>query len=178
MSTAPKYLPHYTVDDYQHWSGEWELWNGVAVAMAPSPFGRHAQLVGQLAKILGVAIDAAGCDAAVLVEIDWIISRDTILRPDLTVVCGPVPKRHVEDVPALVVEILSPGTRDRDQTFKKEMYQREGVSWYLIVDPDKETLLALKLHDGEYQPMSHSDILTIDICGTCSLSVRVDRLFQ
>jgi Uma2 family endonuclease len=178
MSTAPKYLPHYTVDDYQHWSGEWELWNGVAVAMAPSPFGRHAQLLISVGSVLREAIEAVGCDASVLGEIDWIISRDTILRPDLTVVCGPVPKRHVEEVPALVVEILSPGTRDRDQTFKKEMYQREGVSWYLIVDPDEETLLALKLHDGEYQPMSHSDILTIDICGTCSLSVRVDRLFQ
>ena len=42
MSIAPKYQPHYTVDDYQHWEGDWELWNGVAVAMAPSPFGPHA----------------------------------------------------------------------------------------------------------------------------------------
>jgi len=178
MSTAPKYQPHYTVDDYQHWQGDWELWNGVAIAMGPSPFGRHAQLVGQLAKILGVAIDATDCDAAVLVEIDWIISRDTILRPDLTVICGPAPERHVENVPALVVEILSPSTRDRDRTFKKEIYQREGVRWYLIVDPDKETLLALKLQDGEYQPVPHSDTLLIDICGTCSLNVKVDRLFH
>ena len=178
MSTAPKYLPHYTVDDYQHWSGEWELWNGVAIAMAPSPFGRHAKLLISVGSVLREAIEAVSCDASVLGEIDWIISRDTILRPDLTVVCGPVPQRHVEDVPALVVEILSPSTRDRDQTFKKDMYQREGVLWYLIVDPDKETLLALKLHDGEYQPMSHYEILSIDICGKCSLSVRVDRLFQ
>ena len=56
MSSAAKYQPHYTVDDYQHWQGDWELWNGVAIAMGPSPFGRHAQLVGQLAKILGVGV--------------------------------------------------------------------------------------------------------------------------
>ena len=178
MSTAPQYRPHYTVDDYQHWEGNWELWSGVAVAMAPSPLGRHARLVAQLAKVLGVAVDSANCDAEVLVEIDWIVSNDTVLRPDVTVVCGPAPERHVEDVPALVVEILSSGTGERDQTFKKNLYQQEGVLWYLIVDPDAESLLALRLNDGVYQSIPHTESLKIDLCDDCSLSVQVGRLFR
>ena len=60
MSTAPRYDPHYTLDDYQRWEGDWGLSNGIAVAMTPSPFGRHAQLLAQLAKLLGNAIDDAG----------------------------------------------------------------------------------------------------------------------
>ena len=45
MRTASKYDPHYTVADYEQWSGDWELWKGTAVAMTPSPFGK-LQLVG------------------------------------------------------------------------------------------------------------------------------------
>jgi len=25
--TVPKYMPHYLVQDYQQWEGDWELWN-------------------------------------------------------------------------------------------------------------------------------------------------------
>jgi len=179
MSTAPQYRPHYTVADYQLWQGDWELWNGVAVAMTPSPFGRHSQLVGQLAKVLGNAIDAVNCDATVLVEIDWIVANDTILRPDLTIVCGAAPKRHVEETPALVVEILSPGTRERDLTFKKRLYQSESVAWYLIVDPDEESLSALKLDSEEvYNDVAHAETLEIDLCETCHLTVSVNQLFR
>jgi hypothetical protein len=25
MSTVPRYIPHYTVEDYRRWEGDWEL---------------------------------------------------------------------------------------------------------------------------------------------------------
>jgi len=179
MSTAPKFNPHYTVDDYRLWDGEWELWNGVAVAMTPSPFGRHGTLLARITTVLSNAIDEADCDASVIVEVDWIVSRDTVLRPDLTVVCGAAPERHVEQTPALVVEVLSDATRERDLTFKKELYRNESVPWYLIVDPDGSTLTSLRLDDGgQYIPVESHGALAIDICDICSLSVSVERLFR
>lgn len=179
MSSASQYQPHYTVDDYQRWEGDWELWDGVAIAMSPSPFGRHAQLLARLAMVLGNAIDGADCSATALVEIDWIVSDDTVLRPDLTIVCGGVPERHVQQTPALVVEVLSASTRERDLVYKKRRYQQESVSWYLIVDPDAETLQCLRLNtNGEYESIAHSGTLNVDICEDCSLAVLVDRLFQ
>ena len=180
MSTAPQYNPHYTLDDYQQWEGDWELWNGVAVAMTPSPFGRHAHLLAQLAKLLGNAIDDSECDdPTVLIEIDWIISNDTVVRPDLTIVCGGAPERHVENTPALVVEILSASTRERDLTVKRELYQAQAVRWYLIVDPDHSSLEAYELGgDGVYESIPFADTLEITVCDQCVLYVRVDRLFE
>ncbi len=179
MRTIPKYQPHYTIEDYQRWEGDWELWNGVAVSMLPSPFGRHGQLLVSIGAALLNAIDETSCAATGLISIDWIISPDTILRPDVTVVCGGPPEKHVEDVPALVVEILSASTRERDLTFKKQIYEQQAVPWYLIIDPDANTLQALRLNDaGEYQPVEHTESLSVDICGNCSLAVRVDRLFS
>jgi Uma2 family endonuclease len=96
--------------------------------MVPSPFGRHGKILGNIVTALNNAIkqakgQQANCTATVLVEVDWIISQDTVLRPDLVVVCGTEPERHLEAAPAVVVEVLSLGTRDRDLPWKREIYQ-------------------------------------------------------
>jgi Uma2 family endonuclease len=181
MSTARRYQPHYTLDDYRHWEGRWELWGGVAIAMSPSPFGRHAKLLARTVAALQTSIDACRCDATVLVEIDWIVSSDTVLRPDAVVVCGPEPARHVEQVPALVVEILSEATRDRDLSFKRDLYREQGVRWYLVVDPDANRMQALALgDDGHYTDRLAArplEPLLIDICGACAFCVDAAKIF-
>lgn len=124
MSTAPRYIPTYTIHDYQQWDGDGELWNIVAIAMTPSPFGKHSRLLVKLAAALEIAVQSTSCNATVLAEIDWIVANDTVLRRDLLIVCGKEPERHVEQTPALVAEILSPGTRSRDLNEKKRTVPR------------------------------------------------------
>jgi len=41
----------------------------------------------------------------------------------------------VQGTPALVVEILSPSTRKRDEQIKRRLYARFGVREYWVVDP-------------------------------------------
>jgi hypothetical protein len=41
MSSVRKFIPRYTVADYRQWQGDWELLDGVAVSVTPSPFGIH-----------------------------------------------------------------------------------------------------------------------------------------
>ncbi len=81
MSTAGNFIPHYTVEDYLRWEGDWELWNGVAVAMTPSPFGAHSRVVAKAANVFINAIDACKCKATFLVAIDWHVSNDTCSGP-------------------------------------------------------------------------------------------------
>jgi Uma2 family endonuclease len=172
VSTAPRYLPHYTVADHASWEGDWELLYGVAVAMTPSPFGRHAERLSRLAATMWNAIDAAGCHATVLAEIDWIVSDVTVVRPDLVVVCGPAPQRHVEHPPALVVEILSGATRSRDLTVKRELYEASGVGWYVIIDPDGGESSLLRLGPSHrYESLAVRGRQEISLCPDCTLSI-------
>ncbi|MFM8539555.1 MAG: Uma2 family endonuclease, partial [Planctomycetaceae bacterium] len=118
------------------------------------------------------AIDAAGCRATVLAEIDWIVTNDTVVRPDIVVVCGPAPPQHVEEPPALVAEILSPATRDRDLTVKRELYEANGVPWYWIVDPDHAEPSLLRLGEtGRYEPVLARGRIELDLCADCRITL-------
>jgi len=179
MSSAPKYTPHYTVEDYRGWEGDWELWNGIAVSMSPSPFAKHGALQVRIATELEKAIESANCDATTMTEIDWIVSDDTVIRPDLSVVCGDAPEKHIVEAPAIVVEVLSASTKERDLTVKRQLYEHQAVGWYLIADPDKSTLELLKLDEtGVYQPVQAGAATVIDICENCQLQVDLLRVFR
>ncbi|QDV88254.1 Uma2 family endonuclease [Planctomycetes bacterium TBK1r] len=172
MSEAARYLPHYTVLDYRLWEGDWELWHGTAVAMTPSPFGRHGGLLVKLCTALTIAIDQAQCNACVLAEIDWIISDDTIVRPDASVLCGEPPDGHIESTPAMIVEVLSDSTRDRDTNQKRSLYQQNDVPWYLIADPNDSSVQLLRLSDrGEYESVPVAQHVQLSICDHCQLVV-------
>lgn len=51
----------------------------------------------------------------------------------------------INDPPDLMVEILSPSTAKNDMAVKKNLYQREGVTEYWIVDPDARAVEQYRL---------------------------------
>ncbi|QEG24236.1 hypothetical protein MFFC18_41530 [Mariniblastus fucicola] len=97
MSSAEKYIPRYTVDDYQHWEGDWQLVEGIAISMNPSPFGPHERAVSRISLCIGNAIEEADFECESYAGLDWIVSDETVVRPDVMVVCGEQPERHLEN---------------------------------------------------------------------------------
>ena len=66
--------------------GDWELIHGVPLAMAPSSNVRHQQLSMAIARQLDEALD--GCPSGqALFEIDVEPADDTVVRPDVLVIC-------------------------------------------------------------------------------------------
>ena len=45
---------------------------------------------------------------------------------------------NIQSAPALVVEVLSPGTKTGDFVIKKDLFDRFGVREYWIVDPQED----------------------------------------
>ena len=179
MSTAPSQIPHYTLDDYVHWRGDWELWRGAAIAMSPSPFGRHQKVLIALATELRVAIRNRNCHAAVLGELDWIVSNDTVVRPDVMVVCGDGPEGHLRDAPELIAEVLSPSTRGNDLGFKSNLYAQRGVATYLIVDPETRRIELRRLDAmGRYVIIEIGEHLKLNLCDDCEIEISVTEVFN
>ncbi|WP_153558282.1 Uma2 family endonuclease [Roseimaritima sediminicola] len=179
MSSVEKFTPRYTIDQYAQWQGDWELWEGVAIAMTPSPFGVHQGVVTRLSRVLGNAIEAAACDAEPLVELDWIISNDTVVRPDVLVVCGRPPERHLEQTPTLVAEVLSDSTRQNDLHYKRQLYRRQGVGVYLIVDPATRAIqVDRRQSDGGYRSDTAGSKLDLQLCEDCEIELSTDAFFH
>ncbi|WP_197455478.1 Uma2 family endonuclease [Stieleria neptunia] len=178
MSAAAKYLPHYTVEDYQHWEGDWELWNGIPISMSPSPFGKHQMVLVNLVSELRLALRSVNCDATALCEIDWVIAEDTVVRPDAVVVCGPPPSGHVKTKPAIVAEIVSPSTADRDRIHKKTLYHESGVGVYLILDPETESVDAYRYAATGFQTLNASPEWTLPLCDDCEIQLDPTSFFK
>jgi Uma2 family endonuclease len=69
-------------------------------------------------------------------------SDDTVVQPDLAVVCG-AERRGPEGcrgAPDLVVEILSPSNTATEMARKYELYRRAGVREYWEVNPETKIL--------------------------------------
>lgn len=118
-------------------------------------------------------------DACVVHALDWIVSNDTVVRPDLVVICGPIPERHLESPPAIVIEVLSDATRERDRTYKKQLYDEQGVAVYLMVDPETETIeLLTRRESGELRAEPTRSPIEISICNDCHLLLDIPEVFK
>ena len=148
MATIPSYTPRYTFADYEQWSGDWELWHGTAVAMTPTPFGRHQFVLVNLVSELRAAL--RGTKWNVLAEIDWRISDSTVVRPDALVLVDEIPERHVEQTPVLIAEITSASTAEKDRKAKRLLYQQQRVQNYWLIDPAERAVEAFVLNGSEY----------------------------
>jgi Uma2 family endonuclease len=78
---------------------------------------------------------------------------DTVVQPDICVVCDPdnLDAAGCIGAPDLVVEILSPGNNKRELKDKFEVYEEAGVKEYWVIHPNEQTLLIFSLVEGRYQ---------------------------
>ncbi len=180
MASVPKYIPHYTLVDYEQWQGDWELWRGVPVAMSPSPLGRHQWVSGQIVRQFLNSLDATCKDCFVLLKTDWIVADDTVVRPDVVIVCGSFPERHIMEPPRLVVEVLSPSTEEKNRTAKLDLYASQGVEYYLLVDPIAKSIDALHRESatGKYEPMPVTEVFTFEFNKNCLARLDVAAHFR
>jgi len=149
MSGAVKILPHYTYSDYEQWEGQWELIDGIPYAMSPLPVPKHQKIAMALGTEFTIMLKS--CKQCTAYQpIDYRISDDTILQPDMLVVCGEIVKKYLDFAPALVVEILSPATALKDRHSKYSIYESQEIPYYLIIAPDVEEVEVYKLNDGAY----------------------------
>jgi Uma2 family endonuclease len=182
MGAAIKILPHYTYADYCHWQGRWELIEGIPHSMSPAPSPRHQFVASTLNYLLVDALKKqVYCrHCHVYHFLDVLVDQDTVLQPDLLVVCGRLEKVYVDTPPALVAEILSPSTALKDRHVKYGLYEQMGVCWYLLVDADRETVEVFHLENGAYQPVPHQPDAPFELAlpGGCSITLHFANIWQ
>ncbi len=151
MGIAVKYLPRYTVKDYESWEGDWELIEGIPYALA-SPSFKHQRVVGKIFRQLDEYLEKECPDCVVGIDTDYVVGENTVLRPDVFITCEEVEDKLLKP-PKVVFEVVSPSTVEKDEKLKFELYQREGVPYFVLVYPDLKKAKVYKLTDGGYKKL-------------------------
>ena len=151
----------YTLADALEWEEgvRIELVDGVPVMQA-SPARRHQEISGELFAFLHDYLRGKKCKVyhapfsvrPFETKEDTPDSVDTVVEPDITLVCDPDKLDDIgcKGAPDMIAEIISPSTQRHDRVTKFNLYQQAGVKEYWIVDPDTETVQVYLLEDGQY----------------------------
>jgi Uma2 family endonuclease len=143
MATSSQFDARLTYDDLARMPDDGmrhEIIDGVHY-VTPSPVRRHQQLLGRLHVAVAKYLEAhPGSGEVYLSPLDTVFSPSDVVEPDLLFVAADqehiLTDPNIQGAPALVVEILSPGTKTRDLGVKRQLYDRGGVREYWVVDPD------------------------------------------
>ena len=176
----------YTLADYLQWEeeeGRYELIDGDAYLMAP-PTTQHQKVSGEIFRQLANFLEGKKCEVYAAPfgvrlferEGDRPEDVDTLVEPDITVVCDP---SKLDDIgcrgtPDLIMEILSPSTQRHDKLTKFNLYQRAGVREYWIVDPASKSVQVFVLEDGHYAAKdfgASEDKLKVNILEGCVIDL-------
>ena len=181
----------YTYADLLSWTGEerYELLEGKLVRRTGAS-SVHQGVVLQLSLQIGRWLEGksprlffAPLDVCLFAEETDPPDRvDTVLQPDLMVLCDPkkITAGGVRGAPDLVVEVLDPDTRKRDFGEKFRLYSEAGVREYWLVDPEAEIVLVMHAEDGAFSRTCHlyhsDDTIPVSVLPGCV--VDLDRAFR
>lgn len=146
----------FTYEDYKLLPGDgyrYEILDGDMVR-EPAPRPMHQIVSGNLFAVLRQFVLDHGLGLVLHAPVDVVLSDINVLEPDLIYIARQqadlLTEDNVSGAPALVVEVLSPSTRQRDLTVKRRIYERFGVKEYWIVDPDSRTIEMQTLTETGY----------------------------
>ena len=109
--------------------------------VTPSPNSKHQRVSYNLTILIGGWLETHPIGRIYYAPFDVVFSNVDVVEPDLLYMSASrmadiLTPKHVRGAPDLVIEIGSPGTRGRDETIKRTLYERAGVLEYWIVDPE------------------------------------------
>ena len=177
-----------TYDDFVHFPDDGkrhELIDGEHY-VTPSPNIRHQRILGNLHLLIGNWLEAHQIGQVFVAPLDVVLSNHDVVEPDLLYLSNEraaqtMTPANIRGVPELVVEIASKGTRRRDETIKRKLYERVGVAEYWVVDPAIDVVRVYRQEGaGPRRPIElsrvTSDVLTTPLLP--GLQLPLARIFR
>jgi Uma2 family endonuclease len=181
ISSAP--LPPMTAEEYLDWEPQQELRyeyiNGEIIAMTGGTVPHNDIAINLLTTLLP-QVRAGGCRIN-MADVKLCVNQSGLYYyPDLMVSCHPqdINARKFIQFPKLIVEVLSPGTADKDRTDKFTDYQSiSTLQEYLLISSEKISVECYRRGEGRmwlYYPYTHGDTIDLESLG---MKVAIEQLY-
>jgi Uma2 family endonuclease len=153
------------------WRAPMELINGEVVAIPPTG-GAASYSQTEMLRLLHACQDRGQLEGRVLADV-FVLIGPGYLAPDIAwwatdPAIGP---GAIDIVPDLVVEVLSPSTRENDLGPKRAQYLDAGVRELWLVDPTSRSVLVVAAGRDEW--LSEDGELRSPLLPGCELPLRV-----
>jgi Uma2 family endonuclease len=154
--------------------------------VTPSPNLRHQVLVGRLHFAIELFLrQHPGTGQVFMAPLDVLFTKWDIVEPDVLYVASDqndiLTEKNVQGPPALVIEILSKGTRKTDEQVKRRLFERGGVREYWLVDPELDLVKVFRRQgDGSFPRVSELSRELHEVLATPllpGLAIGLDELF-
>ena len=152
----------YTYADYLMWNikDRVEILKGKIFKMSPAPTISHQGISFNLSGLFFMYFHNKPCKVFAS-PFDVVLKNkngkeDTVVQPDLCVVCDPeklADGKRCQGAPDLIIEILSPGNSKKEMVDKYELYEEAGVREYWVVRPDYKEITQFVLENNKYRTL-------------------------
>jgi len=175
--------PKMTAAEYLAWESEqeirYEYSHGDVVAMTGGTIPHNDIAINLLTTLLP-QVRASGCRIN-MADVKLCISESSLYYyPDLLVSCHPqdLNARKFIQFPKLIVEVLSPGTADKDRTDKFTDYQSiPTLQEYLLISSERISVECYRRGEGRmwlYYPYTTGDRVDLESLG---ISIAIEQLY-
>lgn len=146
--------PRKTVDDYFQLPDDVraELIEG-EFFVTPSPTSRHQRIVGNLFVLLRDVVSTHSLGELFVSPLDVVLPSGDVVQPDLLFVATAnlsIVQDRIRGVPDHVVEVVSQTAPERDRIVKRDLYARNGVKEYWVVDEERRNVEVYVLNETSY----------------------------
>lgn len=122
--------------------------------MTPSPYTNHQRASARIFGAFHGFLEQSPLGEAFYAPFDVVFSDYDVVEPDLLYISNQrssiITEKNIQGAPDLLVEVLSPGTRSRDRTLKRDLYERFGVLEYWLVDPRSRSVTVYRRKEPKF----------------------------
>ena len=168
----PDLRPKLTYEDYVLFPDDGmrhEILDGEHYVTA-SPFVRHQRISGRIYRPLSSWVEERALGEVFYASVDVVLSPHDVAVPDLFYISKErseiITEKNIQGAPDLIIEIISPSTRLRDEGIKLQRYESFGIQEYWMFYPDRRTTRAYRGEGGRFRLAAELSAAAGDILRT------------
>jgi Uma2 family endonuclease len=153
--------------------------------VTPAPSLGHQRISARLHLKIGGFVLEHRLGEVLYAPADVLLSKYDVVQPDLLFIsnerAGIATEANAQGAPDLVIEILSDSTRRRDETVKRDRYERFEVLEYWLFDPQRRVVRAFRRSGAGFLAPQELSAAAGDVLTTAllpGLEIRVSEVFE
>lgn len=140
------------------------------IIMAPTPTVAHQSILREIFRPLDEFVSQKSLGRIFFSPLDVILPSGEVVQPDIFFLTNEESEKarsekRVYGAPSFIIEILSPGSVKHDAITKRNLYEKNNVREYWIIDPETKTVSQLVLREGHYAltELAEADIIRAEV---------------